>query len=67
MPTVEAPRSLRYYSPTRSTGVHYFQRNRGEHKQPSIHVHVSMLQVKLIVPRLILDFLCLLGLEDNGN
>ena len=66
MPTVEAPRSLRY-SPTRSTGVHDFQRNRGEHKQPSIHVHVSMLQVKLIVSRLILDFLCLLGLEDNGN
>ena len=59
MPTVEAPGSLRY-SPTRSRGVHNFQ-------QPSIHVHVSMLQVKLIVPRLILDFLCLLGLEDNGN
>ena len=66
MPTVEALRSLRY-PPTRSRGVQNFQRNREEHKPPSIHVHVSMLQVKLIGPRLILDILCLLGLEDNGN
>ena len=48
-------------------GVHNFQRNRGEHKPPSIHVHLSVLQLKLILLRLILDFLCLLGLEDNGN
>ena len=62
---------LQYLSGTHpldpARGVHNFQRNRGEHKPPSIHMHVSVLQVKLIFPRLILDFLCLLGLEDNGN